>query len=437
MHSPEQQAKKPKFSAMSRKKPDPAAAEDSIRKRMFRLKFSTTESVPVNLREYGLMQTSRQTDTPYPRNEQPVDPSLLKARLVESKQSPAGKGLKAVASNQSTGSGDPDGQHLSQTTSVEAAPGPIRDSASLLLGTPHPRKGQALDPKTLIRQLSVAKIKRLSLGAPRSSYGHLPAWRSSLDRARAPDVGHQAHLSTTSPPVKGALTIGTPHPRKGYALNARDLAKQLEVAESTEAVPAKSAAQKSPRKEKSPGKQVAISLKFGNTADIRSASILSVGSGRHTACSFTSDTSVLTMASSHESGMVKMSFEERRRLFYQAEFTIAKNGRKMSDIIMAVPQKPVEYTDKREWQGHDQAANTELEEFIRSQGLIKTQRDQLTITRMPPAVPSRRQSETDSLRSYRSRSSRRNSMYQHMKRHRTRRNIKFSASEKEKRTYSE
>ncbi|XP_034131921.1 uncharacterized protein LOC117586138 [Drosophila guanche] len=434
MHSPEHQAKpSPKFSAMSRKKPDAAAAEDSIRKRMFRLKFSTTESVPVNLREYGLMQTSRQTDTPYPRNEQPVDPSLLKARLVESKHSPGGKGLKAVASNQSTGSGDPDGHHLSHATSVEAAPGPIRDSASLLLGTPHPRKGQALDPKTLIRQLSVAKIKRPSLGAPWSSYGHLPAWRPSLDRARASDVGHHGHLSPTIPPVKGARTIGTPNPKKGYALNARDLAKQLEVTKSTETVHAL----KSPRNEKSPGKQVAISVKFGNTSDIRSASILSVGSGRHTAYSLTSDTSVLTTASSHESGMVKMSFEERRRLFYQAEFTIAKNGRKMSDIIMAVPQKPVEYKDKREWQGHDQAANTELEEFIRSQGLIKTQRDHLTITRMPSAVPSRRQSETDSLRSYRSRSSRRNSAYQHMKRHRTRRNIKFSASEKEKRTYSE
>ncbi|XP_022216294.1 uncharacterized protein LOC111070205 [Drosophila obscura] len=432
MDSPDPPARKPKFSSMSRQKPDASNTKDSIRKRMFRLKFSPTESVAVNLREYGLMQTSRQADTPYPRIEQPVDPSLLKARLVESKHihSSSSKGLKTVSSNQSTYSADPDGTHMPPTPSVEAGPGPVRDSTSLLLGTPHPRKGQAIDPKSLIRRLSVAKTKRNSLGAQRSSYGHLPASRASLERGRTSDGGARSSHNLMSPAIKGALGIGTPHPKKGYILNARELTKHLEA--TTGAEPHTAPAPKSSRRRRR-SKQVTVALKFAHIEDVKSTSCLSMNSGRQTGSFLTSDGSILTVTS-RDSGTMKPSFEERRRLFYQDEFTIAKNGRKMSDIIMAVPQKPVvEHKDK----GHDQEVDTELEEFIRTQGLIKTQRDQLTITRMPSAASSRRQSETDSVRSYRSRSSRRSSTHQGMKRNRTRRNIKFSSSEREKRTYSD
>lgn len=434
----------PKYSSMRRKKPDQASLDDSIRKRMFRLKFQHTEPLAVNLREYGLMQTSRKADTPYPRAEKAIDPSLLKARLVESKKM-YGKDLKNVPSMQSTGSAEAHNeQNLQHIRSVEAAPGPMRDSASLLLGTPHPRKGRALDPKSLIRHLSTAKVRRSSLlGAARSSYGHLPSSRPSLSaHVRESDSGQQSSQSPSAL-TKHNLGIGTPHPIKGYILNPHDLTKRLEdkvdkvgkVGKAGMAAPApqKDSPLKLPQGQNKGKKKVSISLERVSTEDMRQTSCLSFGSARHDGASLSgNNSSFLTVESSHEStSFLKMSFEERRRLFYQAEFTIAKNGRKMSDVVMAVPQKVVEISDKHEWQGHDEEADEELEEFIKKQGLIKTERDQLTITKMPPATLSRRSSETDSVRS-RSRGSRRSSMRRYRS---SKKNIKFSASDKEKKPH--
>ncbi|XP_017141007.1 uncharacterized protein LOC108154980 [Drosophila miranda] len=431
----------PKLSSMRRKKPDQASLDDSIRKRMFRLKFQHTEPLAVNLREYGLMQTSRKTDTPYPRAEKAIDPSLLKARLVESKKM-YGKDLKNVPSMQSTGSVEgQNGQNLQHIRSVEAAPGPMRDSASLLLGTPHPRKGKAVDPKSLIRHLSTAKVRRSSLlGAARTSYGHLPSSRASLSaHARESDSGQHSSQSPSAL-TKHNLGIGTPHPIKGYILNPHDLTKRLEdrVGNAGKAgmagtAPRKDSPLKRPQGQKKGKKQVSISLERVSTEDMRQTSCLSFGSARHDGASLSgNNSSFLTVESSHEStSLLKLSFEERRRLFYQSEFTIAKNGRKMSDVVMAVPQKVVEISDKHEWQGHDEEADEELEEFIKKQGLIKTERDQLTITKMPPATLSRRSSETDSLRS-RSRGSRRSSMRRFRS---SKKNIKFSASDKEKKPH--
>lgn len=55
-----------------------------------------------------------------------------------------------------------------------------------------------------------------------------------------------------------------------------------------------------------------------------------------------------------------LSFKERRRLFNMAEYTIAKNGKKMSEVAMAAQPQPdtsMDHMDKADWQAHVEIAS--------------------------------------------------------------------------------
>lgn len=71
-----------------------------------------------------------------------------------------------------------------------------------------------------------------------------------------------------------------------------------------------------------------------------------------------------------------MSFNERRRIFHEGEFTIAKNGRKMSDNLMAIASKPVYIGDHVD--NEAERAKAELDLYIKSQGLIMAPAGTLT-----------------------------------------------------------
>jgi len=62
-----------------------------------------------------------------------------------------------------------------------------------------------------------------------------------------------------------------------------------------------------------------------------------------------------------------LSFAERRRLFHEAEFTIAKNGNKMSNHIMPVPRHTLVFVES-EIARKDKKAINEIKEYIRNHG---------------------------------------------------------------------
>lgn len=62
-----------------------------------------------------------------------------------------------------------------------------------------------------------------------------------------------------------------------------------------------------------------------------------------------------------------LSFNERRRLFNLGEYTIAKNGKKMSEVVMAeqpLPDTSMEHMDGADWQ-----ANVALTSYMHNHGV--------------------------------------------------------------------
>lgn len=71
-----------------------------------------------------------------------------------------------------------------------------------------------------------------------------------------------------------------------------------------------------------------------------------------------------------------MSFNERRRIFHEGEFTIAKNGKKMSDNMMPITSKPVYIGDHVD--NEAERAQEEIDLYIKTQGFIMAPTGTLT-----------------------------------------------------------
>lgn len=104
-----------------------------------------------------------------------------------------------------------------------------------------------------------------------------------------------------------------------------------------------------------------------------------------------------------------MSFNERRRIFHEGEFTIAKNGKKMSDNIMPIPGKPIKLDDYID--SNAERAKAEIDLYIRNQGFLTAPTGTLTNLRRfssqsKRSMPSKRastptsQSSLDNKKSY-------------------------------------
>lgn len=76
-----------------------------------------------------------------------------------------------------------------------------------------------------------------------------------------------------------------------------------------------------------------------------------------------------------------LSFQERRRLFDWGEYAIAKNGKKMSEILMAEQPNPVSKQEQMEFENYNTRA---MESFIRKNGYRVVESGKLTVKLLPP-----------------------------------------------------
>ncbi|KAI8046723.1 uncharacterized protein LOC128266570 [Drosophila gunungcola] len=309
---------KTKKSSMTTKKK--SSHEFSAFKSLSKLKFRNIDTLPISARDYGLMRSNNKSSTPYPRAEQGVDASLLKARLTmrrvfETRQSKyskdSGKKVSPTVSN-------PDSHH-SQSSAVGHA------------------------------RASVTVFRRQSL---------------------------------TNDNLKEMLSIGTPHPSKGVALSARLLTRRLTDINDLLKLREEAVSQKAATPLRSRKKKVSMPMDPDNRDSI--IPVESRPDGELVSKSISSrltqlDYDASVTSQSEESLMPLLSFAERRRIFHEGEFTIARYGRKMSDVMMAsTPQQHQVIDNSLQFA---KKANDEIEKYMISQGLIKTSHDQITMTR--------------------------------------------------------
>jgi len=182
------------------------------------------------------------------------------------------------------------------------------------------------------------------------------------------------------------LSLGTPHPKKGVALNAKVLTRRLTDINGQlkmQRVPSQQSEVSPPHRHLRPKKRkVLLSVNADSQASLIPPKDSPVGervsqtlSRRLTQMDYDASQSSL----SGEFQEPEISFAERRRIFHEGEFTIAKYGRKMSDVMMAAPAATEEVLDNS--MQYAQKAKEELETYMRSQGLIKISNDQVTMTR--------------------------------------------------------
>ncbi|XP_023178063.2 uncharacterized protein LOC111604279 [Drosophila hydei] len=199
-----------------------------------------------------------------------------------------------------------------------------------LHSTPHPTKGTAVNPRVLRERLKD------------STFGS-----DGLQEKQVSISSKKRSYSSTSSATD--LSFGTPHPKKRVVLNAQTLVKRLVKAESVYRL-------------KNAKKVILISPRE-STLRLRST-----------------DSST-------------DSFENRRRQFHMAEFTIAKNGKKMSDFQAQQP-------DLRRMPKYqvDESYINEIEEYIKIQGLIKSNENELiSMKAFPRDADSEYSTETSQL----------------------------------------
>ncbi|XP_017112084.1 uncharacterized protein LOC108135753 [Drosophila elegans] len=291
---------KTKKSSMATKKK--LSPEFPAFKNLSKLKFKNIDTLPISARDYGLMRSNNKSSTPYPRADQGVDASLLKARLNMR------RAFKDSAKQESPAASNPDSHHSQSST-----------------------MGHARASVTVFR-----------------------------------------HQSLTKDNLKEMLSIGTPHPAKGVALSARLLTRRLTdindlLKMREEAVPQKEATPVRSRK-----KKVSMPMVTENRDEIIPVESRPHGelvskriSSRLTQLDY--DASVTSQ--SEESLVPQLSFAERRRIFHEGEFTIARYGRKMSDVMMAsTPQQHQVIDNSLQFA---KKANDEIEKYMISQGMVK------------------------------------------------------------------
>ncbi|XP_064549823.1 uncharacterized protein LOC135436216 [Drosophila montana] len=215
------------------------------------------------------------------------------------------------------------------------------DAASKPFGPLHLRKELAANPKSLMKN---AKDKH-----------NVSDWKPNRQQPNFRPGTRKESYSTRSS-VNEYPSVGTPHPKKKIVLNPVNLVKRLTEANIEQS--------------------------------LRRAKRVIIMTPRPTA--FHTEDS--------KSQKNNISFEERRRLFDVAEYTIAKNGKKMSEIPMPEPSTPIDISESI--YHVDEQATAAIENYIKIQGLIKTSPNtlvsvpQMQRSTTPIATKSERSSET-------------------------------------------
>ncbi|XP_032576519.1 uncharacterized protein LOC6619068 isoform X2 [Drosophila sechellia] len=188
--------------------------------------------------------------------------------------------------------------------------------------------------------------------------------------------------------MKDIVAVGTPHPKKGVALNPKVLGRRLTDINEMLWKTTDMSEHSMPSLVKPKGLKTKRKVLLATPEECRESEFLHrpgappdeelVGEGvsprlTHTDCED-------TMCSiCEEFQEPQLSFAERRKISQEGEYTIAKYGRKMSDIMMAAPNANQEVDDKSV--RYAKKASLEMERYMRSQGLVKISNDQVTMTR--------------------------------------------------------
>jgi len=209
-------------------------------------------------------------------------------------------------------------------------------------GTPHPRVATGVNMDTLKERLEVEQEKNLIQEQREKNMGSGIRFKSDTER--------RSH--------KKMRLIETPHPLKGTNLDPQTLVPRLpRILKSSEQLPTLSPFPSSTFPNYCP--TIKKTKETGTKATKKKVTLIPPR--------FT-DPNYGSLSSPESCNQLElMSFNERRRIFHEGEFTIAKNGRKMSDNVMPITLKPIYIGDHID---NDAKAQAEIDLYMKSQGII-------------------------------------------------------------------
>ncbi|XP_030556518.1 uncharacterized protein LOC115759662 [Drosophila novamexicana] len=294
--------------------------------------FKPPDQIPIVDRDYGLIKiTADKASTPYPRISKGIDMPALTARLEEERTSKTERAHLEKSDSAMSILRFSNTSHRTHVMHPEQMPS----------GTPHPNKGLAINPKLLKRQISTidwnaelshqwASIRRLSdiqtmlteMETDRKSVKNLLSARSSCYNRNTLPSCLRKNFSN-----KSSITEHE-HKRKKVTLI-------------------------SPRRSTSSEERGEKKTLLMDEKKSGQGTVTNSGPSSH-----------------------PLSFNERRQLFCKGEFTIAKNGKKLSEYFMSNPVDQSDIVDGTFCE--DQRATDAIETFIRKEGFIKAPAGTLT-----------------------------------------------------------
>lgn len=305
------------------------------------LGFTATKFENVSSRDYGLMRVSKGdgSATPYPRHSKPIDQGSIRDRLLEEqKRILSSLGTRSISQHLFEKTHQPNPSQSASLTSIEISnnikkqltgkrsvrmrsrinAASTRSSLNqqlLSMGTPHPKKKIVLNPKTLVNRLSSHAFRTASNVAATfvskkigapGSIGSLTETTESEEFLKSHDM-HFKHTST--------VVCAKPILKKSSTCMVAPLAPKC-------------------------AKNVKLIVPKSTWTE--------------------------TMPPQND----REKFAERRRLHDEAEFTICKNGVRLSEIVMRIPDESKFIVDP-DLYDHDNAL-IKLTKILRDQGIICT-----------------------------------------------------------------
>lgn len=317
------------------------------------LGFTATKFENVSSRDYGLMRVSKGdgSATPYPRHSKPIDQGSIHDRLLEEqKRILSSLGTRSISQHLFEKTHQPNPSQSASLTSIEISnnikkqlngkrsvrmrsrinAASTRSSLTqqlLSMGTPHPKKKIVLNPKTLVNRLSSHAFRTASNVAatfvskkigPLGSIGSLTETTESEEFLKSHDMHfkHSQHTSKfKSSTHTSTVVCAKPILKKSSKCMVAPLAPKC-------------------------AKKVKLIVPKSTWTE--------------------------TMPPQND----REKFAERRRLHDEAEFTICKNGVRLSEIVMRIPDESKFIVDP-DLYDHDNAL-IKIKKILRDQGIICT-----------------------------------------------------------------
>lgn len=335
-----------------------------------KLSFQEKSFINVQTRDYGLMRTDNEkSSTPYPRATKAVDGDTLHYRLINQRNKESDdwqktdddldtvKSEKDLGINPSTGRLNrktdlSDKHHVSLPVRKPSSTRSSLNHNLLSIGTPHPKKDIALNPKMLLARITEVnespteqKVQKLSLGPG-----------NTVETSGKPHKYSSQKIAFKLNSMAANMTVSSNKRLTGWPTHER-----LKSAQSKES--------------------------FQNTGSITSLKWTDIKA------QVTNLKSILKNVSSNvqkkslqhqkkvnliiprtswknktlRTSNFELTFEERRRLFNEGEFSICKNGSPLNDHLMAVPTNASSLIDT-EFSHCDLMALHDMKRIMRNRG---------------------------------------------------------------------